>query len=146
MDDTLTSMSTPLRRSARIAARNAAQALKDMPDQHHYSHEYRVAVELITKHKEATTEMDKVETISTVFLWILYNPELLKEIPGFSNVVKKKADELYSQAIHSSGAILRSAKTKSEKDSYNAILLFGAYSKMVVYIQMTLHLIKKIDI
>ena len=144
-------MPAPLRRSARIAAlhardaalhaRNAANAAKATLG---HSHEYRIALELLNRNKVADTEINRVETINAVFSWIVYHPQLLNEVPGFTRVVQEKATELHSHTIRSCN-LLKERAYCSANIWYDDLLLFGAYNKLLVHIQMTLHLLKTMD-
>ena len=130
-------MPAPLRRSARIAAlhardaalhaRNAANAAKATLG---HSHEYRIALELLNRNKVADTEINRVET--------------LNEVPGFTRVVQEKATELHSHTIRSCN-LLKERAYCSANICYDDLLLFGAYNKLLVHIQMTLHLLKTMD-
>ena len=111
-----------LRRSARIAARNAAKSKEEAASAAHkfhesqiyntrfvheplntgfvqndlnsyniHSHEYRVILELMKKNKLATNEIAKAEAVSSVFAWLIENPQLLHQVPSLPRITYEKS-------------------------------------------------------
>lgn len=171
------SMTTPLRRSARIAARNAAktklEAMRtahafhqtqinyygcmfvennakkvvyvqnDLAGYNPYSHEYRVAVELMKRNTEATTDIAKTEAISSVLAWMIEYPHLLHQIPSFPILVHQKITELSLQITSFKANLLKTPATDCAEASLNKILQYGAYTKLQTYIQIMHRILKK---
>jgi hypothetical protein len=169
--------STNPRRSARIAARNAAKTKveavaaahtfhesqiynnnrrfvqnapfefvqNDLGGYNNQSLEYRVAVELMKKNTEATTEIARTEAISSVFAWVIEHPHLLHQIPSLPKTIYAKITELSPLIDNKKARLLLLYSTDSAAVRREKAMIYGAFSKLQAYIHIMHYLLHQMS-
>jgi hypothetical protein len=95
---------------------------------------------LLQQYKDAKTLLDRVEIISTIYSWVIRYPNMLQEDADFSNDLRAKILTLQTTVIHNIGLSLERAKSKNVE--YNELLMFGAYHKLMAYLQLIRYTLK----
>jgi hypothetical protein len=105
-----------------------------------HSNEYHTVMMLLQQYKDATSLLDRIETTSTIYSWVIRYPHVLLEDADFSNDLRANILTLHTNVIHNIGLGLERAK--SNKMEYDELLMFGAYHKLMAYLQLIRYTLK----
>ena len=105
-----------------------------------HSNEYHTVMMLLQQYKDATSLLDRIETTSTIYSWVIRCPHVLLEDADFSNDLRANILRLQTNVIHNIELGLERAK--SNKMEYDELLMFGAYHKLMAYLQLIRYTLK----